>query len=158
MVGLCLIGMSNPLVMLLKTNTCRVLHELGGLLTTAEVGFIDSEVSAVALASIITNLSSGKITGKAAKEILFMVFHGDKRDVTEIIRAEGLEIQQLDPGEYLKIAISLVVEHPDMAKKVRGGEKGKLQWFVGLMLRQSKGKMDAGKATHALKQALELVK
>lgn len=135
-----------------------MLHELGGLLSTSGVEFDESVVRPKELASILKNLHEGRISGKSAKEILSLVFNGDQRRVKEIITENGLEVQQLSEKLYNSTAKSLIEQHPEMAAKVRAGESGKLQWFVGQMLRQSKGRMEAGKAINALKHSLGLMK
>lgn len=106
------------------------------------------------LASILTHLDRNEISGKTAKAILSMVFDGDKRSVPSIIEMEDLAIQHLAPEYYHAAAQALVDEHADMANKVRQGQLGKLQWFVGQLMRQEAGRADAQKAREAFESVL----
>lgn len=82
-----------------------------------------------------------------------MVFEGDGREVKEIIKQNNLEIQHLSE-EYVLVAKALVEANPDIANKVRNGQKGKFQWFVGQLIRQGRGKVDAEKAASVLRPLL----
>ena len=106
------------------------------------------------LASIIEHLQGKKITGKTAKELLSMTFGGDARPVTQIIADQNLAIQTLSLDEYREMAASLADQHADIAEKVRQGQKGKVQFFVGQMMRQSRGRMDAEQARQAVESVL----
>lgn len=134
----------------------RILHELGGLLTKSQTSFHESCVSPVALAAIISALGANKITGKTAKQLLLMVFDGDVRDVETIIIQENLELQHLSDDEYAEMAQNIVEGNPAMAEKVRSGQTEKLQWFVGLMVRGGKGKVEAQRAAGVLRPYLGL--
>ena len=132
----------------------RVLHELGGLFSVAQEEFNDSRVQPRELASIIEHLQCKRITGKTAKELLSLAFGGDIRPVTQIIADQNLAIQTLSLDEYRTIAASLAEQHADIAEKVREGQKGKIQFFVGQMMRQSRGRMDADQARQAIESVL----
>ena len=136
----------------------RVIHELGGLLNITETQFLDASVSADSLSAIIDNLLEKRITGKTAKELLSLVFNGDQRAVSVIIKEDNLEIQHMPPAEYEAMAKAIIDDTPDMADKIRKGQLAKLQWFVGQMLRRGQGRVDAQKATDALRIVLELDK
>lgn len=139
------------------TLIARILHELGGLLSASETSFSHTQVPAHALASIIQNLLKKRITGRTAKLLLSMAFDGDTRDIDLIISQESLELRSLADEEYEKMARSLVSENEKMAQKIRSsGQMGKLQWFVGQMMRQGEGRVEAGKAEAMLKRILEL--
>lgn len=133
-----------------------VIHELGGLFSATETEFSADSVYAESLAAIIENLHNGKITGRTAKQLLSTIFRGDDkgRKVDDMIIEDNLLIQQLSEEEYLNMAEAVVQENEEMAEKVRQGQKGKLQWFVGQMMRR--GKVDARKAAAALGPVLGL--
>lgn len=135
----------------------RTLHELGGLLSASETSFSDAQVPADALAIIIQNLLQKRITGRTAKQLLSIAFDGDTRDINLIIKEQNLELRSLTDHEYEDMAQGLMSSNQEMAEKIRsGGQMGKLQWFVGQMMRQGEGKVEAGKAKATLKRLLEL--
>ena len=138
-------------------TTCRILHEIGGLLSTSGTHFSESKIFPDTLASIIRNLNQGRITGRTGKYLLSTVFEGDDRKVEEIIRAENLELRGLPDEEYKNMAQQLIDQNPAMADKIqRNGQVGKLQWFIGQMMRGGEGKVEAVKAESVLKQLLGL--
>ena len=86
-----------------------------------------------------------------------MAFDGDTRDINLIIKEETLELRGLTDQEYEEMARGLVCENEEMAEKIRsGGQMGKLQWFVGQMMRQGEGKVEAVKAEAILKRLFKL--
>ena len=107
---------------------------------------------AEALASIIRNILGNRITGRTAKQLLSMVFEGDTRTVCTIIDQKNLRLHPLTPEEYRSMAEDVISENPQMAEKVRKGQRGKLQFFVGQMMRQGEGRVEALKAETVLRQ------
>lgn len=133
------------------------MHELGGLLRTAEIPFSENTVSAAALAAIIRTLLDGGITGTTAKELLAIVFDGDSREVGTIIQEEKMGFQGLAREVYVEMAQGLIQKNADMVHQIQSkGKRGKIQWMVGQMMRQGKGKMEASKAEAILKELMGL--
>ena len=132
------------------------MHELGGLLSASEKAFSPDTVPADALASIVWNLSGKRITGRTAKQLLATVFEGDLRAVDVIIEEENLRLHPLTAEEYRGMAEEVVSGNPQMAEKVKEGQRGKLQFFVGQMMRQGEGRVEAVKAEAVLRRLLGL--
>lgn len=107
------------------------------------------------MVDILFNLSENRITGTTAKRLLAMAFNGDRRDINTIIHEENLALQHLSREEYLAMARSLIDENNDKVKQIQQkGQMGKLKWFVGQMMRQGEGKVEAIKAEAILKELL----
>ena len=107
--------------------------------------------------SILQNLDEGKITGSTAKRLLAMIFDGDKRDVNTIIEEDDLSLQHLSREEYIMMAQALLDKDPKTVEKIQNGKQlGKLKFFVGQMMRQGSGKVEAQKAEAVLKELLGL--
>lgn len=135
----------------------RVLHELGGLLNAANVPFSPTLVPARSMVSILQNLDRGKITGSTAKKILAMVFDGDERNVNTIIEQADLSLQRLSREKYIMMAQALLDEDPKKVEQIQKGKQlGKLKFFVGQMMRQGSGRVEAQKAEAVLKELLGL--
>ena len=131
--------------------------ELGRLLNAVDQPFSAHTVSAEAMASIVRNTLDNRITGTTAKQLLSMAFNGDERGIDVIIEEQNLEIQDLTREEYLEMASKLLSDNDGMAQKIRQkAQLGKLQWFVGQMMRQGEGKIVADKAEAILKELLGL--
>lgn len=109
------------------------------------------------MVQILSNLDRGQITGTTAKRLLSMVFDGDERAVGTIIEQENLRLQPLSRDEYLAMAQDLIAENETKVKQIQQKKQlGKLQFFVGQMMRRGEGKVEAGKAEKVLKELLGL--
>lgn len=107
------------------------------------------------MVEILSNLGKGRITGTTAKRLLATVFGGDSRAVNTIIEQENLQLQRLSRDEYLAMAQDILNEHPEKVKQIRQEkEYGKIQFFVGQMMRRGEGKVEAEKATVMLTELL----
>ena len=109
------------------------------------------------MVSILQNLDAGKITGSTAKRLLAMMFDGDKRDVNTIIDQDNLSLQRLSREEYIAMAQALLDADPKKVEQIQKGKQlGKLKFFVGQMMRQGSGRVEAQKAEAVLKELLHL--
>lgn len=109
------------------------------------------------MVEILSNLGKGRVTGTTAKRLLARVFHGDTRAVNTIIEQGNLQLEPLSRDEYLAIAQNVLDEHPKKVKQIRQEKQyGKIQFFVGRMMRLGEGKIEAGKANDILIELLSL--
>ncbi|KAL2838874.1 glutamyl-tRNA amidotransferase subunit B [Aspergillus pseudodeflectus] len=133
-----------------------VLHELGGLLTKADLPWDAERVSAQSLAAIIDNLQRKQITGATAKQVLGMLFDGDRRPVAQLLEEENLILRPLSREEYIALAEAAMELNPGMVEQIRTkNQLGKLGWFVGQMIRMGeKGRVEAQKAEAILKELI----
>ena len=147
----------NSALLLNLNSFLRVLHELGGLLNTANVPFSPTIVPPRSMVSILQNLDEGKITGSTAKRLLAMIFDGDNREVNTIIDQDNLSLQRLSREEYTTMAQALLDDDPQKVEQIQKGKQlGKLKFFVGQMMRQGSGRVEAQKAEAVLKELLHL--
>lgn len=109
------------------------------------------------MADILINLHENKITGATAKRLLGMVFDGDKRSIETIIDSEGLALQPMPQEQYVKMAQAFLKENKDKVKQIQEKKQlGKVKWFVGQMVRQGEGKIEAQRAEATLRNLLGL--
>ena len=106
------------------------------------------------LARVLEALVRNRITGQSAKRVFLLGLQDDTRSVDSIIRDERLELEKLPEAEYRRMAQTLVDSNEEMAAKVRKGQSGKLMWFVGQMMREGKGSIEADKAKAVLEELL----
>ncbi|KAH8692644.1 Glutamyl-tRNA amidotransferase subunit B, mitochondrial [Talaromyces proteolyticus] len=139
-----------------RTVANWVLHELGGMLTKADVGWDSDLVPARTLAELIDQLLRKRITGPIAKQVLTMVFEGDKRPIQNLLEDEDLFLRPLSRDEYLALAEPLISANPEMVAQIRDkNQLGKLGWFVGQMMRAGeKGRVEAQRAEDILRELI----
>ncbi|KAL4868904.1 Glutamyl-tRNA amidotransferase subunit B, mitochondrial [Aspergillus spectabilis] len=133
-----------------------VLHELGALLTKADLYWNAERVPARSLATILDQLQRSRITGATAKQVLAMVFEGDRRPVLQILEEENLLLRPLSRKEYIALAEAAMKQNPQMVEQIRKKKQiGKLGWFVGQMMRMGeKGRVEAKKADTILRELI----
>jgi aspartyl-tRNA(Asn)/glutamyl-tRNA(Gln) amidotransferase subunit B len=133
-----------------------VLHELGALLTKVDLYWNAEMVPARSLAMILDQLERTRITGATAKQVLAMVFEGDRRPVLQLLEEENLILRPLSRKEYIALAEAAMKQNPQMVEQIRKKKQiGKLGWFVGQMMRMGeKGRVEAKKADTILRELI----
>lgn len=146
-----------------KTAADWIIHELGALLTFAEVSLDPSIPPPQSLASILAFLLSRQISVDTARVLFSRCFRHHLSnvaaegplDVQGIIDSENLRLRDLPAALYEELASDLVEQNPEMARAIREkGQHGKLMWFVGQMMRRRREgevKLDAKKAEAVVK-------
>ncbi len=128
-------------------------NEILGRLNRDSLTIADVPVSAAANNAIVTMVADGTISGKIAKDLLYIVWTegGDPRQVVE---ARGLR-QVTDTGAIDAAIEAVIAANPDKVEEVKA--KPKLAaWFVGQVMKQTGGKANPGAVNAALKKRLNL--
>ncbi|KAF7190888.1 Glutamyl-tRNA(Gln) amidotransferase subunit B, mitochondrial [Pseudocercospora fuligena] len=116
-----------------------VLHELGGLME-ANIAWEDVKVTPTELAHILVNLTNKQITARAAKQLLATLYkfpESSRPGVEQLIDEGNFRLRPLSHAEYTLLALDIVRENPEMVDAVvKKGQKGKIMWFVGQMVRR----------------------
>lgn len=123
-----------------KTVGNWVLHELGGLMPPSAT-WDDISISPRELADVLTNLFRKEITARAAKQLVSTLqdlpITDQRPSVEQLIEEGSLRLRPLSEDEYTALAREIMDESPDMVAAVREkGQKGKIMWFVGQMVRR----------------------
>lgn len=117
-----------------------VLHELGGLLANTEANWTEIAITPNELSDIIANTLQKTITARVAKQLLSTLNDlpatGTRPTVDQLIEDGNLRLRPLSDEEYEVFARAIMDENPDMVAAVRKGQRGKVMWFVGQMVRR----------------------
>ena len=134
------------------------LHELGGLLTTSETSWNSMTITPQELAYILLNLHLKQITARVAKQLLAALHESTdepRLTVEQLIEEGNLRLRPLSEEEYEALAQSIIDENPDMVAAVQRGQKGKIMWFVGQMVRRGEeGTVEPEKARMVVERLL----
>lgn len=104
------------------------------------------------LANLIARMDSGEITAATGKKVFAKMFDSGKTaDV--IIAEEGLS-QISDTGAIEKIARELIAKNPDNVAKYRSGNEGVFKFFVGQIMRETRGQANPQVVSEILKRLL----
>ena len=96
-----------------------------------------SPVKPAALGELVTLVEGGKITAAVAKKVFATMFDSG-RSATEIVAAEGLGTQVGDDA-IEKAAREVIEKNPDNVAKFKSGNEGVFKFFVGQVMKATKG-------------------
>lgn len=88
-------------------------------------------------AKIILMVSEGKLSSRTAKDLLERLLKDDI-DPEEVAEKEGL-IQKNDEGAIKEIANKLISENPKVVADYKSGKEAALMFFVGQIMKETKG-------------------
>jgi aspartyl-tRNA(Asn)/glutamyl-tRNA(Gln) amidotransferase subunit B len=111
-----------------------------------------SPVSPVALAELLTLVESGQITGAIGKKVFATMFESC-RSAKEIVAAEGLA-QISDTSAIEQAARDVIAKNPDNVAKYKSGNEGVFKFFVGQVMRATKGQANPQAVNEILKRLL----
>ena len=134
----------------LATNWITV--ELFAVLNKKNLSISQSPISAKNLSSLVKMISSGKISGKIAKDVFEKMQQGDK-DPKQIVEKEGL-IQQSDPKELEKVIVAVLEKNQDKVTQYKSGKEKLFGFFVGEIMKATKGKANPKLVNEILKKKL----
>jgi aspartyl-tRNA(Asn)/glutamyl-tRNA(Gln) amidotransferase subunit B len=102
----------------------------------AEIGEVP--MTPEALAGLVALVEKGRITANSGRAVLAeMLLTGRKSE--EIVEERGLA-QVSDEEALARIVDQLLVDNPDKVERYRAGKETLLQWFVGQVMRATRGK------------------
>jgi len=130
-----------------------VMSELGGVLNAQGLEITESPVSAQALGGLIERISDQTISGKIAKQVFEAMVAGEG-SADEIIEAKGLK-QITDSGEIERMIDEIVDANPGQVEQYRAGKGKVLGWFVGQVMKASRGKANPEQVNQLLRQKLD---
>ena len=112
-----------------------------------------SFVNAVKLASLVKRIDDGTISGKAAKEVLDRLMDDEQSSVDDVIDEFGLK-QVSDAGAIETLVDGILAANPDKVEQFKGGKDKLLGFFVGQVMKESKGSANPAKVNEILKKKL----
>ena len=111
--------------------------ELAGALNRDGLGIADSRVGAAELGELLSRLRDGSLSGKLGKEVFQAMWAGEG-GADDIIKKRGLR-QISDAGALESVIHEVLAGHPDQVQQYREGNVRVLGFFVGQVMRATKG-------------------
>src|SRR5438876_474811 len=115
-----------------------------------------SPVSPAALAELVKLVESGKITGAVAKKVFAAMFESG-RTASEIVAAEGLGAQVSDAA-IEQVAREVIAKNPDNVAKFKAGNEGVFKFFVGQVMKATRGQANPQAVNDILRKLLSQAK
>jgi len=104
------------------------------------------------LYDLIELITSGKISSKQAKDVFVSVIE-DEMEPEEVVKKLGL-VQITDEAELLKIVTEVLDENPEQIEAYKKQPR-LLDYFVGQMMKKTRGKANPGLTSKLLKEELD---
>ena len=135
-----------------KLATNWIIVELFSVLNKKNLSISQSPISSKNLSLLIKMISSGKISGKIAKDVFEKMQVGNKNP-NQIVEKEGL-LQQSDPKKLEKIILDVLSKNQDKVTQYKSGKEKLFGYFVGEVMKASKGKANPQLVNEILKKKL----
>ena len=111
-----------------------------------------SPVPAASLAELIQLIESAKITGAVGKKVFAKMFETG-RGAAEIVEAEGLGAQ-VSSDSLERIATEVIEKNPENVAKFKSGNEGVFKFFVGQVIKATRGQANPQAVNEILKKLL----
>jgi aspartyl-tRNA(Asn)/glutamyl-tRNA(Gln) amidotransferase subunit B len=111
-----------------------------------------SPVSAASLAELIQLVETAKITGAVGKKVFAKMFETG-RGAAEIVQAEGLGAQ-VSSDSIEQIAREIIERNPENVAKFKSGSEGVFKFFVGQVIKATRGQANPQAVNEILKKLL----
>ncbi len=135
-----------------KTAANWVMGDLAAALKAAAKSIGESPITANHLGELIQLTRNGAISGKQGKEVFAKMFStGDAP--AAIIEREGLK-QISDAGAIEKIVDEVIAANPKQVEQYRGGKTTVLGFFVGQVMKASRGQANPAALNEVLRRRL----
>jgi aspartyl-tRNA(Asn)/glutamyl-tRNA(Gln) amidotransferase subunit B len=112
----------------------------------------ESPISSKNLAKLIDLIKNNTISGRIAKEV-FELMLKDNRDPKAIVEEKGL-VQESNVGELEKIIEKVLKDNADKVAEYKSGKDKLFGFFVGSVIKESKGKANPALVNDLLKKKL----
>ena len=134
-----------------KTATTLLTVELPSRLK-GDVNITNSPVNAQKLGFLALRIDDKTISGKAAKDILDYLMQNDT-DVDSVIEKLGLK-QLTDSGAIEALCNEVIASNPEKVKQYQSGKEKLLGFFVGQVIKASKGTANPQSVNEIIKTKL----
>ncbi len=136
-----------------KLAVSWVASELFAILNKLNLTIEKSPVNSDQLGDLIDEIENGIISNRAAKEVFEEMCESSK-SVKEIINDKGL-VQISDTTEIEKFIDQVLIENPDNVQKYKEGKTKLLGFFIGEVMKATKGKANPGLLNQIVKKKLD---
>ena len=139
-----------------KTVSNWVMGEVLRELKERKTSISEFKVPPKELANLLKQVDSGTLSGKMAKDVFVEMAETGKAS-EKIIQEKGL-VQVTDTKEIETVIESVLKENPGEVEKYRSGKERVFGFFVGEVMKKTKGKANPSLVNQILKEKLSIGK
>jgi aspartyl-tRNA(Asn)/glutamyl-tRNA(Gln) amidotransferase subunit B len=130
-----------------------IMGDLSSLLNRHEKTIGESPVSVELMAGLLKRIADNTISGKIAKDVLEAMWNGEG-EADAVIEKRGLK-QITDTGAIEAIVDEVIANNPEQLADFRAGKDKLLGFFVGQVMKASKGKANPAQVNELLAKKLK---
>ncbi|RMF14061.1 MAG: Asp-tRNA(Asn)/Glu-tRNA(Gln) amidotransferase GatCAB subunit B [Alphaproteobacteria bacterium] len=130
-----------------------ILSDLFGHLNKAGRSIADSPVAPDAGAELLMLVIEGRISGRVAKDVFEEMFASGRRAIA-IVEEKGLT-QVSDEGALAEIVEKVLAANPAQVEQYRGGKTKVIGFFVGQVMKETRGQANPAVVNKLLKERLD---
>jgi aspartyl-tRNA(Asn)/glutamyl-tRNA(Gln) amidotransferase subunit B len=121
-------------------------------LNEVNLDFSSAPISAPYLAKLLDKVQDKQLSANNARKV-FLALWSKEEDIDAIIAREGLQNMQ-DSSALEEMIKQIINQHPQQAAEFKAGKDKLLGFFVGLIMKQTKGQADPEMVNALLKKLL----
>ena len=130
-----------------------VIGPLAGALNKADITIEHSPITSAQLAGVLVRISDNTLSGKIAKQVFDSLWLGEGKDADSIIAEKGLK-QMTDSNEIAALVDTVIAQNTQQVEQYRNGKEQIFGFFVGQVMKASKGKANPAQVNALLKAKL----
>lgn len=130
-----------------------IMGDVLGALNRSEKDITESPISPEQLGGLIKRINDNTISGKIGKQVFQALWDGEGASADEVIEKKGLK-QESDSGAIEALIDEVIAANPDNVAAYRGGKDKLFGFFVGEVMKRSRGKANPGQVNDILKKKL----
>ncbi|MBN2220149.1 MAG: Asp-tRNA(Asn)/Glu-tRNA(Gln) amidotransferase subunit GatB [Kosmotogaceae bacterium] len=136
-----------------KESSNWIMGEVMRLMNDKELTIEEVKVNPEHFTELFDLIDEGKISNKIAKDI-FPTIVEEKKSAREIVKEKGLE--QIDDDKVIEDALQkAMVNNPAAVQQFREGKEGVLGYFVGAVMKATRGKANPSKVNEIARRMLK---
>jgi aspartyl-tRNA(Asn)/glutamyl-tRNA(Gln) amidotransferase subunit B len=130
-----------------------ITSDIAGLIKKA--GIDEFKITPTFFAQIMTMISVGELSSRGAKDILAIYWNENIDMNPKVIAEERGMIQKNDPEALKKMIQELIDQNPTVVADYKAGKQASLQFFIGQIMKISKGSINPQVARDTLLQLID---
>jgi len=131
-----------------------ITEEINAQISNHKITYLEykKNVPITRLSELLNLVKAGKITQNIAKDI-FSKMVVTRKSAVELIKEEGLD-QVADSGEMGDIIKKIIESNPSEAQRLKAGDKKLVGFFMGAVMRETKGRANPKEASEILNKLI----
>ncbi len=130
-----------------------IIGELSGRLNKENCDIEHASVQPSRMAQLLARIEDGTISGKIGKQV-FDEMWGNDASADDVIEKKGLK-QITDTSAIEAMIDEVIAANPSQVAEYQGGKEKLLSFFVGAVMKASKGKANPGQLNQILREKLK---